>query len=329
MRWLPKTLRAKPTLRGLVVRTDADDDQPAGRELYPWDRLSVRPEAPAACKWTVSADDSSTLTARGHPIVLKVSGRRARRVAQRAYVRHLRPAWRRGEFTFVVKYHRSRLDRWLSRIMPVACLLILAAMPVAGVMKLWQYPIEAQYRNLARALSLVMAVGCAVVLMYLVRLLLLLRGGSEAVEACFSCSGIRARLHDGHEVCVVWDRLSKIEESLGATRVEAERMKPLVLATPGLPAGPVWTLIAEQLPHQVVDRWQRRHRGGMIRSVLYCLSGGVLAWFLVERFVPAAPDFAGPIAAGGFGFFALIIAGLGLLDARSRSRKRRCKWPAK
>lgn len=305
---IPRQVRAIPTLSGLRVRTRDREKLPAVPELFPWETLELNFVMSDSSQWTPVEDDHAVQSDQ-RPLLVTISGKRINRVALRAYLRYLRPAWKSGDITHNII---RRGPSWFDRIGILICaMMLLTPAAVIGSMAAktsttdWSLYIPVESRPLAWTL-LFLGIGMLVLFPVSVIGLLIrtLVPRSDFREASFCHRGIRVRKRDGHEKSYRWDEVADYRTT-GIQFEEGCWMRWRREEGPSFLLRRLWE---EKLPDQIRELRSIRQRAMARRCGMYFLLGGILLWFASGYSPETMPIHARLTAVGLFTAFGILLS---------------------
>lgn len=330
MKW-PKVLFAQPTLRGLAIENPQPDGTPAEPIVYPWEHVSPFAYGGDASSWKAHGKDGSPLSTEERPLLLKIGGGRATRLAGCAQIRRFRQAWHDGTLAFCARYGR-RSD--LSLVVLTVVGLVVAFLVARKLPGLWDeltsVPLSAAFVYPAAIILVLAALGVAAFLTAIVRMNAVRLTTPRVVEATFDGVGVQARLRDGRVSTGRWADV--VDVGVRGAFCQLRFRDGTTIPVSG--EARTRSLVAV-LHQQLHPEWRAEHQKAVRRSYVRCGLYGVFAAIIAGLILRVSPPpnldpnvwLLAPavLALSAPGMIGLALVGARIdhaLDRRRRRRKR-------
>ncbi len=313
---IPKSVKAEPSLRGLIVRDAERDGLLLTPKLYPWSVVGRVQPSQTFKYWVAYDDEGNPVREDGHPMHLKLANDHAHRIAVKAQERHFLRAFKCGGLDLA-----DKCDNLLAHLLVGWLMVIL----LAG---LWLYGViwiaRASWRIFKEGMLLpehlpllviatvLMVAGMTLMAGVAVWVFFLqLVGGSRVMLARYDEVGVTAKLHNGTEVRHAWSALSNVSRSSAPFHVHFGGSGTLTFPRPG-PRTKTLIRVATRrfLPHEEHRTTLKLRRSG-IRLIALSAITAIAGALIIESYSIPGESRGGALA---FGVAALVLGcGVGTL----------------
>lgn len=295
MALFPKTLKAKPTWRGLLV-TQTKKTGLTGT-LVRWDSVVYGGEPGGVSSYFVPTGrgDEQPLTEDGHSLEFCVSGGRASRTARRLHRRAIRRNWDHGEYAVSLKADHSGKTRILN-ILSLFIIVVIAggSILMIGLGGPWlaggigRVLADLGPGNDYRTLAVVVAVLAAFVYSApaIAAPFLLIKSCRKpnVLAARFDHRRVQATMNNGREITCEWDTLEQVAWTCDGLRLTFRdyptlRMRGYGLRAQCLQVRSLFELLREIYQPEAAAKSQQKQRTALIRCGIYFVVGmAFIAW---------------------------------------------------
>jgi len=334
MAMFPKTVKAKPTVRGLLV-TQTKRTRLTGT-IVPWNSVvySGEPGGISSYFVPVGNHDEQPPTEDGRSLEFCVPGGRASHAARRLYHRAIRRDWARGEYAVSLKAVHSRTTRILNLLsLYVTVAIAGGSILIIGLGGPWlmggvgRVMADLGPGNDYRTLAVLVAVLAAFVYSApaIVGSFLLIKSCRKpnVLEAHVDRHRMQATMSDGRKLTREWDTLERVAWKCDGLQLTFRDHPTLRFRGYGpraqfLQVRSLYRLLKEVYQPEAVVMEQRKQRAALIRCGVYLVLGtALIAW--VHSQLP--PD--GQMASGVALLMTMILSGVGLVAISASKRSAR------